>query len=330
MLSASSVVIERTGDPEEVVEVKEIKLQELEEGEALVRMRFAPINPADLNFIEGTYGRKPQLPAVPGTEGVGIVEALGGGAHEVAVGDVVILPAGVGTWRERLVIASSSLITVSADADLRQLAMLRVNPATAYRMLHDFADLREGDWLIQNAANSGVGTAVIKLARRHSWRTVNVVRREELKQPLLEAGADIVILDTREEFKSVASRVDGAPIQLGLNAVGGDNALGIATCLAPNGIHVTYGAMGKEALKIPNSLLIFKNLTFRGFWVSRWFESARREEVARMFTELGEMVRRGELAVPIAAEYPLAAIHEAIAHARQDSRGGKILIRLSQ
>ncbi len=330
MAKYQTAVIQRTGPPGEVVELESVGEVEPGAGEALVEMVYAPINPADLNFIEGTYGKKPELPAVPGTEGVGVVKALGSGSHDVAVGDTVILPAGTGTWRSQLTISSSSLIAVPGDADLRQLAMLRVNPATAYRMTHDFVPLREGEWLIQNAANSGVGTAVISLARRRGWRTVNVVRREELRRPLLEAGADVVILDSREQFKSVQSLVGGASIKLGLNAVGGDNALGVATCLAPNGVHVTYGAMGREALKIPNSLLIFKNITFRGFWVSKWFESAPRGEVVRMFAELAEMVRSGELAVPVAAEYPLADVRKAIAHAQQDTRGGKILLKLAQ
>lgn len=323
-----SAVIRTTGRPQEVVEIERVQVPAPSAGEALVRMLYAPVNPADLNFIEGTYGKKPELPAVPGTEGVGVVERLGDAAEGVAVGDKVIVPAGVGSWRGWLSVPAQSLITVPGDSDPMQLAMLRVNPATAYRMLHDFVDLHEGDWVIQNAANSGVGTAVVKIARRRGWRTVNIVRREELRQPLLDAGADIVLLDSRDDFKSVADRTSGAPVRLGLNAVGGDNALGVATCLAPGGVHVTYGAMGREALKIPNSLLIFKNITFRGFWVSKWFESAPREEVARMFAELGELVREGVLAVPVAATYPLSNVRQALEHAQREARGGKILLDL--
>ncbi len=329
MNELESVVINETGPPDQVAQVERRAIPEPAAGEVLLRMHYAPINPADLNFIEGTYGKKPELPSVPGTEGVGEVVALGAEVDMLAVGDIVILPAGAGSWRSHLSIAAASLIKVPAAADLKQLSMLRVNPATAYRMLHDFVQLQEGDWVIQNAANSGVGTAVVKIARRLGWHTVNVVRREELAEPLLATGADVVILDNREDFKTVSDKTGGAAIRLGLNAVGGDNALGVASCLAPGGVHVTYGAMGREALKIPNSFLIFRDYQFRGFWVTRWFEQAPADEVRAMFEVLGDMVLNGELDVEIAAEYTLSEVAEALQHAQQEQRGGKVLLKLS-
>lgn len=323
-----SIQIQSTGRPEDVVTVVEGDAPTPRPGQAVLRMLFAPVNPADLNFIEGTYGKKPELPAVPGSEGVGEVVRLGDGVDGLTVGDRVILPAGAGSWRSHLAIRADKLIKVPGDADPRQLAMLRVNPATAFRMLHDFVPPEPGGWVIQNAANSGVGTAVIKVARHLGLRTVNVVRREELIEPLTRAGADLAILDGRDDFKAVRDRIGGEPVRLGLNAVGGDNALGVASCLAPGGIHVTYGAMGREPLKIPNSFLIFKDITFRGFWVTRWFERADRAEVDRMFTLLAGMVRDGVLSVPVAAEYPLDGIRDALRHAQTSARDGKILLTL--
>ncbi len=324
-----AAVINETGSPEQVIQVEARGIPEPGSGEALLRMHYAPINPADLNFIEGTYGKQPDLPCVPGTEGVGEVLELGAAVEHLQPGDIVILPAGTGSWRSHLVANADSLIKVPADADHKQLAMLRVNPATAYRMLHDFVDLAPGDWIIQNAANSGVGTAVIRIARSLGWRTVNVVRREELIEPLKAAGADVVITDSREDFKSVAGLTDNAGIRLGLNAVGGDNAFGVAACLAPGGVHVTYGAMGREALKLPNSFLIFRDLHFCGFWVTRWFEQASAAASMTMFETLGRMVRDGELEVEIAAEYTLDEVAEALQHAQQGQRGGKVLLKLS-
>ena len=328
MNEMQSVVIHESGKPDEVVRVESGAPPEPAGGEALVRMSFAPVNPADLNFIEGTYGKKPEFPAVPGSEGVGEVVATGAGVDSPRVGEIVILPAGAGSWRSHLTIDASRLIRVPADADPRQLAMLRVNPATAFRMLHDFVAPEAGGWVVQNAANSGVGMAVVRIARRLGLRSVNVVRREELREPLREAGADVVILDRREDFKQVAELTGGAGIRLGLNAVGGDNALGVASCLAPGGVHVTYGAMGREPLRIPNSFLIFKDIQFRGFWVTRWFEQAAQDAVEGMFATLGAMVRDGELKIPVAAEYPLVEAAEALRHAASDQRGGKILLNL--
>lgn len=327
-LQAKEVFFEQTGKPEEVLGVRTVEEPVPGPGELVVRMRFAPINPADINFIEGNYGKMPELPCVPGSEGVGSVQSLGGGVEGVSEGDLVIVPAGAGAWRTHLRLSASDVVRLPGDIDPRQAAMLRVNPPTAYRMLRDFVHLEPGDWVIQNAANSGVGMSVVAIARRMGLRTVNVVRREELFEPLREAGADVVITDSRDDFKSVAERTGGAKIRLGLNAVGGDNALGVAGCLAHGGVHVTYGAMSKQALKVPNSFLIFKDIAFRGFWVTRWFETAGRDELDTMFGELAAMVSAGDLEVPVASEFAIGEVANAVRLAQTDARGGKVLLNL--
>src|SRR6266403_3703189 len=122
-------------------------------GETVVKMQAAPINPADLNQIEGKYPIRAELPATPGFEGAGVVVDLGANATNLTAGALVILPHNVGTWRDAVAVKADELVVVPGGIEPVQAAMLKINPLTAWRLLHDYVDLQKRDWLIQNAAN---------------------------------------------------------------------------------------------------------------------------------------------------------------------------------
>src|SRR6266540_3578735 len=266
--SINAAVYETHGNPADVLRVESRRWPTPAEGEAVVKMRAAPINPADLNQIEGKYPIRPELPATPGFEGAGVVVDLGAKVTKVAVGDLVILPHNVGTWRDAVAVKADEMVVVPAGIEPVHAAMLKINPMTAWRLLHDYVDLARGDWLIQNAANSTAGRAVIQIARELGYKTVNVVRRSELIGELRAEGGDVVLVDSENLRHEVEDVIAGPPIRLGLNAVGGESALRLANCLAPGSTLVTYGAMSLQPLKIPNGLLIFKDLRFRGIWIN--------------------------------------------------------------
>src|SRR5215212_6484116 len=167
-----AAVYETHGNPAEVLRVIELPWPTPGPNEVVVQMSAAPINPADLNSIEGKYPIKPALPATPGMEGGGVVIEAGAAVRDLAVGTQVILPHNFGTWREVAVIAADKLVAVPAEIEPVQAAMLKVNPITAWRMIHDFASLQPGDWLIQNAANSGAGQCVIQISRELGFKSV--------------------------------------------------------------------------------------------------------------------------------------------------------------
>ncbi|MGH7935846.1 MAG: MDR family NADPH-dependent oxidoreductase, partial [Chthoniobacterales bacterium] len=293
-----------------------------------VRLRAAPINPADLNAIEGKYPIRPELPATPGFEGAGVVEEIGSAVRNVAVGDQVILPHDIGTWREAAIVSAAKLVVVPGDIAPEQAAMLKINPITAWRMLHDFVKLEKGDWVIQNAANSAVGRAVIQIARELGIRTVNVVRRAELIEELRAEGGDVVLLDNDELREAAAAATECAPIRLGLNAVGGESALRMAKIVAPEATIVTFGAMSLKPLTLPNGLLIFKNLRFTGFWVNKWYEQASASERDATFARLIEFARRGLLQTKIERNYSLGDFCAAIERASEGKRAGKIIFAM--
>jgi trans-2-enoyl-CoA reductase len=292
-------------------------------------MRAAPINPADLNQIEGKYPVRAQLPATPGFEGAGIVADVHRDVTNVAVGALVILPHNIGTWRDAVAVKADELVVVPAGIKPVHAAMLKINPMTAWRLLHDYVNLARGDWLIQNAANSAAGRAVIQIARELGYKTVNVVRRSELIGELRAEGGDVVLVDNENLRHEVEDAIGGPPIRLGLNAVGGESALRLANCLAQGSTLVTYGAMSLQPLKIPNGLLIFKDLRFRGIWINKWYDNATPAQRMEAFQHLFEMAKRGLLQTKVEKAYPLSEAKSAVAHAARGQRSGKIIFEFA-
>jgi mitochondrial enoyl-[acyl-carrier protein] reductase / trans-2-enoyl-CoA reductase len=326
METALAARYHRTGSPADVLSVEPVSLTAPGPGEARVCMLWAPINPADLNMLEGKYGEARPLPDVPGNEGVGEVVSLGLGVDPSLAGRLVLVSREA--WRAAGNWAADSLVPVPAGLDARQASMLRVNPPTAWLLLHDFARLQPGDWVVQNAASSGVGRAVIEIARRCGWKTLNLVRRAESAAELRSLGADAALVDGPDAAAEAESLLGGARPALGLNAVGGVSGTRVAGLLAPGGTLATYGAMSKESLKIPNGFLIFRDLVVRGFWLTRWLRDHPSHERDRVFGEVFRLAAEGLFRPRVAAEFPLARAAEAVALAAAGMPGGKVLLCL--
>lgn len=319
MEKVSAIVIHEHGDPATVARCEQFEIPPVAPGEVRVHVAFAPINPADINVLEGKYPVRPSLPGVPGIEGAGVLED---GTH-------VLLPHGFGTWREAGNVRESALVHVPGNIPLEQAAMLRINPATALCLLREFTTPAPGGWVIQNAANSAVGRCVIQIAKHLGLRTVNVVRRAELVPELTAIGADAVIVASETLTSDILAVIGKDRASLALNAVGGDSATRIAGALAPGGSIVTYGAMARQPLRIPNGLLIFGDIVWRGFWITRWYERATAARRAALFAELFDLSERGIVTTPVEATYALEDIAAALAHAQRARRTGKVLLRCS-
>lgn len=270
--------------------------------DVVVQVLAAPINPSDINMIEGTYGVLPKLPAVAGKECVAIVKKVGQDVKALKVGDHVISGSVTfGSWRNEGSGNEKDFLKVSPDLPLAYAATLHVNPCTAYRMLRDFVQLKPGDVVMQNAANSMVGLAVIQMARAMGVRTINVIRSDrpdadDMLRLCENLGGDINVLDTfvnTPAFKEILA--DLPPVMLGFNSVGGDSATEMARALAPGGTLVTYGGMSKRPMSIPTDLIIQRGLQLKGFWISRWHEQAAAADRARMLEEISAMIQADQL-----------------------------------
>ena len=312
--------------PQASIECVEFADPVLAEGQALVQVLAAPINPSDVLTLTGEYGTLPPLPAIGGNEGVGKVVAHGPGVSAPPIGQTVLLPVGAGTWATHVVAKAAKLMPLPNEADAQQLAMMVVNPPTASLMLSEFVALKPGEWVIQNAANSGVGDYLVQLARLRGLKTVNVVRRESAVPAVKAAGGNVVLVDGPDLDRRVAEATGQASIRLAIDAVGGQATNRLAGCLAEGGTLVNYGLMSGEDCVVSPRSFIFRDVTLRGFWLALWFRKATPAQQMAMFGEIGKLIATGQLKTRIQATYDVTQIKQAVAAAAAGEREGKILI----
>ncbi len=320
------VQVDRYGTPWEVARCAEVPDVGAPAADEVVFDVLAfPINPADLWFCRGSYRLRPPLPATPGAECVGRVTAVGAAVRHVGPGDLVINLQRE-NWTQRRKVRGDDAIPLPAGIDLRQAAMVRINPPTAMLMLSDFVDLQRGEWVIQNVANSAVGRLLIVLARQRGLRTVNVVRRPELADELTALGADKVVVDGDDLAERVAAATDRAEIRLGIEAVGGAATARLVECVANDGTVVHYGSMSGEDPWAGRSNFIYRGVRLTGFMLGRFLARRTPEQVRAIYADLGAQVKAGTLSAPVDSVYAIDDIREALRHADRGGRHGKILV----
>lgn len=293
-------------------------------GEIVFDILAFPINPADLSFCRGRRPPLPRLPATPGAEGVGRVTAVGAGVGHVRPGDLVIHLQRE-NWAQRRRINADDAIPLPQGLDLAQAAMLRINPATALCLLEDHVGLRFGDWVIQNVANSAVGRHLIVLARLRGVHTIAVVNRADVTDELKTLGADAVLQDGPDLARRAEAAAGGAPIRLGIDAVGGEACARIGDCLAAGGIIVSYGAQGGGEPMMSRAALT-RGVGLMGFGLSYGLDRRTKAQVRALYADLAGKIRDGVLSAPVEATYGIEEIREALIHAQRRGRHGKVLV----
>jgi NADPH:quinone reductase-like Zn-dependent oxidoreductase len=315
--------IERFGSPAEVVKAVDIPdVGTPAAGEVVIAVEASPINQYDLLMIAGGYGYRPHLPTIVGTEGAGRVVAVGAGVKHLKEGDRTLVPFLHPTWAERIKTDAPWLRPLPPD-DIKQFAMMGVNPPTAYILLTDIVKLARGTWVIQNGANSGVGRATVAIAKWLGLKTVNIVRRDEIIAEMNALGGDVVLVDGPDLAKRVAAETGNAPILLALDGVGDTSSMNLMNCLSESGVLVSYGGMSRKPMVVPPGSLIFKKQTVRGFWLLYWYQSAKPDEIMAMFDHLAPLIAAGTISTPVAATYGFDQVREAVAKAAQS--GGKVM-----
>ncbi|TAJ41101.1 MAG: alcohol dehydrogenase [Reyranella sp.] len=320
------VLIDSYGTPWEVARCAEVPDVGVPGADEVVFDVLAfPINPADMWFCKGSYRLKPPLPATPGAECVGRVTAVGSAVKHVKKDDLVINLQRE-NWTQRRRVKGDDAIPLPPGIDLRQAAMVRINPPTAQLMLSDFVDLKAGDWVIQNVANSAVGRLLIVLAKQRGLRTVNVVRRADLEGELKALGGDVVIEDGDDLAARVAKATGDTPIRLGVEAIGGAATGRIVESVGTDGTVVHYGSMSGEDPKVGRGNFIYRGVRLTGFMLGRGLAKLSPEKIRAIYADLAAQVMAGKLSAPVDTVYPIDKIKEALAHADKGGRNGKILV----
>ena len=321
-----SVVFEAFGTPSEVLTLADRPQPVPGAGEVRVRMRMSPIHNHDLAIISGTYGYKPPLPAVPGTEAVGVVDALGEGVTQLKTGQRVMLAGASATWAEYFLAPAAKLIPVP-DALPDDLAcQLIAMPLSAAMLLEDL-QLQPGQWMVQNTANGAVGKTVAMLAQARGVKVVNLVRRDagvaELDALGIANGVSTEQPGWEERVKAITG---GEQIVRAVDSIGGDAANQIMNVVAVGATLVSFGAMSGQPLSIGASNLIFKQATVKGFWGAKRAEATPPADMARLIGELIRLAASGELRLPVEARFDIADAAKAAAASAVPGRAGKIVL----
>jgi NADPH:quinone reductase-like Zn-dependent oxidoreductase len=334
-----ALIYRETGEPKSVLNMVEIPTPPFAPREALVRVLLSPINASDLHMVRGRYGYQPELPASPGIEGVGIVEAVGPGVEDPIVGTRVIFIGTWNTWRERVVCPVDRLVPVPDGLDDQTAATSYINPLTAWALTRSGHNLKEGDWLLQTAAASSVGKLVLQLAQQYRFKTINVIRRREQELIIRNLGGDEVICTADEDLRARLQELTGGKgVERAIDCVAGELGAEIARNLAPGGTMLVYGALSSHRQTDPAKFtmplfaprLIYSTATIRGWWLPRWVSSQPLAVVRAATSDLLTMLSNGALTAPAIVRYSLKDFQEAVRLADGEAGQQKVLLDFSE
>jgi NADPH2:quinone reductase len=333
------LVFERNGEPLDVVSWRELPSPELGPDEVLVRMRLSPVHPSNLHVIRGRFGRQPALPASPGSEGFGIVEAVGAGVSQRRVGDRVVLLDCPGTWREVVVCPAGRAVPVPDRVSDDDAAQALINPVTAWVMTVVEHKLRRGDWLVQTAAGSTVGRLVLQIAKAQGFHTINLVRRREQIDEIKQLGGEVVICTEDENWpEQLMEATGGRGVTRAIDCVAGRVGATVARCLAPGGRMLVYGALSSHRQSDPTAFempifaprLVYSAAEVRGWFQPHWLETTDEADSYKALESMLELMASGAVKLPPAQRYPASAYREALIAADGNSREGKPLLEFSR
>jgi NADPH:quinone reductase len=326
-----AAVFDRFGEPSDVLQVRDVPEPHAGPGEVRVRMILSPVNPSDVLVVRGRYGVLPQLPSIPGFEGVGVVDEVGPGLlGRLVMGKRVVAINGAGgNWANYAVIPARQARPVPSDIPDEQAAAYFVNPASVLAMARHVLKVPRGEWLLQSAAGSTLGRMMIKLGRHDGFKTLNVVRRRAAIDELKALGGDEVISSEDGPIDEQVRRIVGAQgVKFAIDPVGGETGTAVFRSLAADGRLLLYGTLSGEPIQVDPRLMISGKRVVEGFWLGHWMRERSIPAALLLFREIASMIRHGVLSSEIGRVYPLAEITEAAKEADAVARQGKVLVRL--
>jgi len=298
-----ALVYSKFGTPADVLKLEEYTAPKGQAKDSvLVKMLSAPVNHQDILRIKGTFGAPPsKFPVIGGSEGVGIVADPG--SSSLKRGDWVIPKTPEqGTWKTEGVYSASDLLTVRKDIPEEIASVLSVGPATALRLLNDFAQLEEGDVIIQTGGSSLIAQTVMQLAKKRGIKVISVIRNRDefgyanLVERMKYHGAYIVIRDDFLHHHLFDELISDLPApKLALDSVGGKTGLNVLRRLGEGGTFVTYGQSSGRPLFAPASSLIFKDIRLRSFDFNQWLSTQSHSQLQETLNYFADLVAKEEL-----------------------------------
>jgi len=317
-----ALIFEHTGLPQDVLQLREVPVPTPKAHEVLIRVTARNINPADIMFIRGMYGIAPKLPSSAGFEACGVVEQ-GDEAGKVKSGSRVMFAA-TGTWKEYLTLPAALVIPVPDAMSDEAACQAFVNPMTAFAMLEK-SDLKAGEWLLITAGASAFGKFVIQMAKAKGIKVAATVRHDSQKGVLHNLGADLVVNTVSDKLLQVVPEETDGGVHVVFDAVGGVLGAKALSCLRPKGTMMVFGALALENMPINSGLLIFKNLSIEGFWLSSWIAEISEDERTRAFQTVFNFLMNDKSRIDIEGRFGLEEFGAALEAYSKPGRNGKIL-----
>jgi NADPH2:quinone reductase len=327
-----SIIHHSFGDPADVLKPAQSPRPEPAAGEVRIKTILSPIHNHDIWTVRGNYGYKPALPAIGGSEGVGVIDALGaelgsGATTGLRIGQRVAVASVRGSWAEYFLAPANGVVPLPDSIPDEAAAQLIAMPFSAMTLL-DFLDVSKGDWIIQNTANGTVGKVVAMLARSRGIHVINLVRRDEGLQELSALGIENAISTAAPDWKDQLRALLGtASLRAAVDSIGGAASADLLEVLGEDGLLVSFGAMSGQPMQIPSGGVIFKQATIRGFWGAKVSAAMPAQKRVSLIGELLRLVASGEIKLPVEAVFPLEQIREAVAASAKAGKGGKVLLR---
>ena len=315
------------GKPTEVLSLGDSPIPEPKPTEVRVKTVLASIHNHDLLTIRGQYGFKPEMPAIAGSEAVGVVDAVGSEVKKLKVGQRVAAASVQATWAEYFVADEDMVFAIPESLDDEMAAQLIAMPLSAL-MLLEFLEAKSGQWIIHNAANGAVGKSLAMLAAARGVNTINVVRSSDAIKELEAIGAENNVSTDNEDWKEQVKAILGEDkISAAVDSVGGENGGELLSLLGHDGTFAVFGAMSGKPMVLNPTHMIFKQATMKGFWGSKLSQEMSVENKQRLINELIERAVEGKLKLPVEATFDLADIIKAVDGKLQSGKNGKVLLK---
>ncbi|MFC6012070.1 zinc-binding dehydrogenase [Nocardia lasii] len=321
-----AVVIDEFGEPKDVLTAQQVPTPEPGPGEVRIAMSLSPIHNHDLAIIRGVYGYRPPLPAVPGTEAAGVVDAVGPGVEKLAVGQRVAIAGVRGAWADSFVARAEQAVPIPDSVSDETACQLLAMPLSALMLLDDLR-VKSGQWIVVNAANGAVGRLLNLFAKERGVRVLSLVRGPSSVLALEKLGYGPV-LDT-ESVGWLATATDitgGEPIVRAVDQVSGPGAGDLMALLAPRGELISFGALSGKQMVIDTGALIFKQAVVKGFWGQQRSSEIDRADYVRLITELVTLAADGTLRLDVQADFPLDQAGAAAVVSETPGRNGKVVL----
>ena len=315
------------GDPAEVLVSGERPMPEPGPGEIRVRMTLSPIHNHDLWTIRGSYGVKPPLPAVGGTEAAGVVDALGAGVTNLSVGQRVMAAGLTDTWAEYFLMNAQRAIPLPDSVPDELGCQLVAMPISALMALDDLG-VKPGEWLIQNAATGAVGKTIAMICQARGINVINVVRRDAGVGELEALGISNNVSTQDPGWMDKVKMFPGSdPILYAIDSVGAKESGQLMSLLGEGATLMSFGTMSGGNMEISSGDLIFKQAKVVGFWGAKRSGKTSAADFVRMIGELITLASNGQLNLPVEGIYGLDEGAKAAAASMEPGRKGKVLIK---